>query len=70
MTEKNKPKSPFGLALAARRGDLPPESLSGAAKRLYDDKTLTQDALSDYAKERTPPQSRSFVEIKRTFKRG
>ena len=47
---KEKPKSPFAIALAARRGDIKPEALSGAAKRLFLDHTLSRDDLSAYAK--------------------
>jgi len=65
---KDKPTSPFKLALAARRGDLPPESLSGAAKRLYNDNTLTQEALGDYAREKPKPASKQFVKQHSTFK--
>jgi hypothetical protein len=37
----------FGMALAAKRGDVPVESLRGAAKHLY--KTMTEAQLAEYA---------------------
>jgi len=39
----------FGMALAARRGEIPPDQLFGAAAHLYKDKSLSDDDLSDYA---------------------
>ena len=51
MPAKSKEQqSAFALALAARRGDVPPESLTGAARQLYKDTSLTQEQLKDYAK--------------------
>ena len=61
----------FGVALAARRGDIPPESLEGSAKLLFRDKTLTDNQLSDYAETKTDlPQKRQFGRTHKTFKRG
>jgi len=72
MPSKSKEQqSPFGIALAARRGDIPPESLKGSAKVLYRDKTLTNDQLSSYVDTKTDlPQKRQFGRIHKTFKRG
>lgn len=72
MPEKSKAQqSAFGIALAARRGDIPPESLSGSAKVLFQDKTLTNEQLNDYAETKTDlPQKRQFGRQHRTYKRG
>ncbi len=72
-TEESKvQQSPFNLALAARRGDIPPESLKGGAAMLYRDKTLTDDQLSSYVDTKTKdlPQKKQFGRQYRTFKRG
>ena len=51
MPAKSKEQqSAFALALAARRGDVSPESLTGAARQLFKDDSLTQEQLKDYAK--------------------
>lgn len=42
-------QSAFALALAARRGDIKPDQLFGAAKQLYRDKSLSKEALAEYA---------------------
>jgi len=42
-------QSAFGIALAARRGEIKPDELQGAARKLYRDKTLSDDALGEYA---------------------
>ena len=60
-----KSPSPFSLALAARRGDIPKESLTGAAKLLFKDKSLTQDQLARYAKPPERRTERSFGRIHR-----
>ena len=72
MSEESKvQQSAFGVALAARRGDIPPESLKGSAKMLFRDKTLTDEQLSDYAETKTDlPQKRQFGQQHRTYKRG
>jgi len=72
MPAESKPQqSPFGIALAARRGDIPPESLEGSAKLLFRDKTLTNEQLSDYAETKTDlSQKKQFGQQHRTFKRG
>jgi len=41
------------MALAARRGELDPKELYGAARHLYKDKSLSDDDLSDYASTKT-----------------
>ncbi len=68
--ESKAQQSAFGIALAARRGDIPPESLTGSAKMLYRDKTLTNDQLSSYIDTKTEPQKRQFGRTHKTFKRG
>lgn len=71
MKEKaTAPKSPFALALAARRGDVPPDSLTGAARRLFNDKSLSRDDLKEYANAKTPDRTKQFGRIYSTFKRG
>ncbi len=72
MPEKNEaPQGAFGIALAARRGDIPPESLKGSAKVLFQDKTLTNEQLSDYAETKpNTSQKRQFGRQHRTYKRG
>ena len=71
MAKKNKPPSIFALALAARQGDIPPESLSGAAKRLYKDTTLTHAQLKDYANpSKIDVAKLSIGRTQPTFKRG
>jgi hypothetical protein len=70
MTEENKPKSPFALALAARRKEVPEESLSGAARLLFKDTTLTQVALEGYAKSKPVVRDKPVVRQRSTFKRG
>lgn len=46
----NQPQqSAFGLALAARKGEIKFEQLEGAARKLFRDKSLSDDQLSDYA---------------------
>lgn len=70
MLAKNEPKSPFALALAARRGDIPPESLSGAAKMLFKDNTLTQGALEGYDKPPVQPRPKQVSQMRRMFKRS
>lgn len=64
-------RSAFAIALAARRGDVPPESLTGAARHLYKDKTLTAEQLGDYAKARdlNPPVKKIGTKTHRTYKR-
>jgi hypothetical protein len=64
-----KPPSPFALALAARRGDVPPESLSGAAKLLYRDKSLSRDDLHNYVKPGEKAK-KQYERVGVSFKRG
>lgn len=69
MAERKKSPSPFALALAARRGDIPHESLSGAARLLYKDNSLSNDRLQEYSAEKAIRQ-KSFERVNQTFKRG
>lgn len=48
--KSKKQQSAFGMALAARRGDIPPESLKGAARKLYKDSSLSDNQIADYTK--------------------
>lgn len=50
----------FGIALAAKRGELPVEQLRGAAKHLY--KTMSESELAAYASNPTeqPPKPVGF----------
>ena len=50
MAEKSeKRKTSFEVALEARKGKIPKEELKGAAKLLFNDKTLSNSQLGDYA---------------------
>lgn len=49
MPAKSKSQqSAFGIALAAKRGEVPVESLKGAAKHLY--RTMSEKQLAEYAR--------------------
>lgn len=50
----DKRPSPFKIALAARRGKIPKDQLSGAARHLYEDKDITNEALELSAGEAKP----------------
>lgn len=65
---KPKTKSNFTLALEARQGKIPVESLPGAAKLLCKDKSLTQAALEGYAKTKTEVHGKQFVKSNVAFK--
>jgi hypothetical protein len=68
---KQQPKSPFTLALAARRGDIEPAALTPAARRLYNDRTLSREQLSEYANpSEAAPKSNTFSRVRPTFMRG
>ncbi len=50
MPAKSKAQqSAFAVALAARKGTIPKENLRGAAKQLFNDRTLSNDQLSHFA---------------------
>lgn len=73
MPAKSKAQqSAFGMALAARRGDIPPESLTGSARLLFRDSSLSASDLEDYAgtKRKNLPQKKQFGRPRRTYKRG
>ena len=70
MADKPKPMTPFAQALAARRGDVPHESLTGAAKSLFKDTTLSNDQLKSYTAPQQSPRPKQVAHIKQTFKRG
>lgn len=71
MTEKPKSQpNAFGMALAARKGDVPPEALKGSAKLLFKDSTLSNEQLSDYATTKEPSTKKQFGQLRRTYKRG
>ena len=68
---KTKFPSPFAQALAARKGDIPPESLTGSARHLFRDASLTQEALAGYAKPKKRTVAKEgLVQRHSTFKRG
>lgn len=48
--KSEKQRSAFGMALAARRGELPAESLTVAARKLFKDSSLSVSQLEDYVK--------------------
>ncbi len=68
---KTEPKSPFALALAARKGNIKEEDLpQGAARLLFNDRLLTQEQLKQFADgpdQLFKPKKRKII---RTFKRG
>ena len=66
--KNNKPKSAFVLALAARRKEIPEESLSGAARLLFRDESLTQAALEDYTKAKPVVPEKQFIKSNVKFK--
>ena len=71
MPAKSKTQSSaFGMALAARRGDIEPDALTGAAKLLFKDPTLTEEQLGDYARNREAKPEKAFGRPRKTFKRG
>jgi hypothetical protein len=50
MPAKSKSQqSAFAIALKARKGEIPKEELKGASKLLFNDKTLSDSQLTDYA---------------------
>jgi hypothetical protein len=53
-------QSAFGVALAARRGEIPVERLQGAAKKLFRDRSLSESQLADYAESRTVDTDRKI----------
>lgn len=67
-----KQSNPFGMALAARRGDIPPEMLKGSAKHLFKREDLTEADLGTYVKSQkgTAPPKKPFGQVHRTWKRG
>lgn len=68
---KDKPKTPFALALAARRKEVTVESLSGAARHLFNDRSLTNDDLEQYDKgPKVGEVTRPMFPRRATFKRG
>jgi hypothetical protein len=50
---KTKKPTAFELALAARKGEIPVESISGAAKLLYRDTTIDDARMAEFAAPRT-----------------
>lgn len=71
MPAKSKAQqSAFGMALAARRGDIKPEELTGSAKHLFKDSTLSNSQLEDYTKLQTPSTKKNFGRPRRNWKRG
>lgn len=71
MPAKSKSQqSAFAMALAARRGDLPPEGLKGAARHLYRDSSLSESDLEDYASTKTRHLSKAVNRTHPTFKRA
>jgi len=60
--------NPFKIALAARTGELKPDVLHGAAKRIYNDTTLSDEALKIYAKRQKPARTLQTQPTHSTFK--
>lgn len=67
---KEKPKTAFECAFAARKGDMPKEQLTGAAKRLFNDKTISTEQLQTYSTPAIAIPARAFNRVRSTFKRG
>lgn len=63
-------QSAFGMALAARKGEIDPKALYGAAKKLYRDKSLDDSALAEYAGTRTESLPRKIGGDQRTHIRA
>ena len=65
MPQDKKPNN-FGLALAAKRGDIKPEALQGAAKMLY--QNFTEEQLAHYVREIDNREAR-FIKGNPQYKR-
>jgi hypothetical protein len=59
QNKKQAPATPFELALAAKRGTIPPDSLRGAAKLLY--KQHSREELKDYARQKDRRENKPTV---------
>jgi len=62
-------ESAFKLALDARRGDLDPATLKGAAKQLYRDSSLSDKQLASYTEPQSREHSNTLIRQRPTFKR-
>lgn len=60
-----KERKVFGIALAAKRGEHPVESLRGAAKHLF--KTMSEKELASYVEAKPPTPAKTSA--KPTYKR-
>lgn len=60
--ETDKQQSAFAVALAARKGKIkePEKVLRGASLKLFKDKTLSDEQLSDFASGPKPPPQKTF----------
>lgn len=59
-------KSAFELAHAGRTGEVPAEKLTGAARKLYNDKSLSDAVLAGYAEtKKVKPPSRTGMHGRR-----
>jgi len=65
----SKPESAFKDALDARRGDLDPATLKGAAKQLYRDSSLSDKQLEGYVEPQQRQQAKTLIRQRPTFKR-
>lgn len=63
-------RAAFGMAYAARKGEIDPKTLRGAAKHLYDDSSLSQEDLADFARKPVHATKKTFVNNHRPVKRG
>jgi hypothetical protein len=63
-------RAAFGMAYAARKGELDPKTLRGAAKHLYDDSTLSKEDLADFARKPARITKKTFANTNHSVKRG
>jgi len=57
-TKSKSQQSAFGMALAAKRKEIPIEALKGAAKQLY--RTMSEGELAEYAHSDRKPLPKQF----------
>jgi len=60
-------KNPFKIALEVRKGTLDEKVLKGASKRLFHDKSLTNEMLEGYSNPSKENRSRTLVQHHSTF---
>lgn len=58
---KNEPKSPFELALDARQKKLDPKLLTGSARFLYRDSSLSNEDLASYTNPKPAERTKQLI---------